>query len=104
MLRRTRWLLRHHPDVMLLADRGFANHQLMKWLRSSRWHYCLRLPCDVLIHTSRRYPTMVGALYPARGEARLYQNVGLWLDGLHRCNARSGNGAGSKGILGSDHR
>jgi hypothetical protein len=86
VLRRARWLLRHHPDVMLLADRGFANHELMKWLRNSCWHYCLRLPCDVLIHTSRRYPTMVGALYPPLGEARLYQNVGLWLDGVHRCN------------------
>jgi hypothetical protein len=48
VLRRARWLLRHHPDVMLLADRGFANHELMKWLRQSHWHYCLRLPCDVL--------------------------------------------------------
>jgi len=27
---KTRWL-RHHPDVMLLADRGFANHELMGW-------------------------------------------------------------------------
>ncbi len=45
LLRKARWLLRHHDDVMLLADRGFANHQLMGWLRKSRWHYCLRLPC-----------------------------------------------------------
>ncbi|WP_262561149.1 hypothetical protein [Acaryochloris sp. CCMEE 5410] len=35
---------------MLLADRGFANHQLMSWLQQSRWHYCLRIPCDVLLH------------------------------------------------------
>jgi hypothetical protein len=86
VLRRARWLLRHHPDVMLLADRGFANQQLMQWLRQSHWHYCLRLPCDVLIHTTRRYPLMVGTLYPPIGEARLYENVGLWLDGTHRCN------------------
>ncbi|MCT7965123.1 transposase [Laspinema sp. D1] len=86
VLRRARWLLRHHQDVMLLADRGFANHELMKWLRRSHWHYCLRLPCDVLIHTTRRYPLKVGTLYPPLGEARLYQNVGLWLDGEHRCN------------------
>jgi len=26
LLRKARWLLRHHPDVMVLADRGFANH------------------------------------------------------------------------------
>lgn len=86
VLRRARWLLRHHPDVMLLADRGFANHELMRWLRQSHWHYGLRLPCDVLIHTTRRYPLMVGTLYPPLGEARLYENVGLWLDGEHRCN------------------
>lgn len=29
LLRKARWLLRHHNDVMLLADRGFANHDLI---------------------------------------------------------------------------
>ena len=86
LLRRSRWLLRRYADVMLLADRGFANHELMQWLGCSGWHYCLRLSCDVLIHTSRRYPLMVGTLFPPFGEARLYQNVGLWQDGNHRCN------------------
>ena len=69
-----------------LGDRGFANHDLMNWLRQSRWHYCLRLPCDVWIHTQRPHPLMVGRLYPPRGKARLYEHVGLWLDGEHRCN------------------
>lgn len=96
VLRRARWLLRYHPDVMLLADRGFANHELMKWLRQSHWHYCLRLPCDVLIHTTRRYPLMVGTLYPPLGEARLYKNVGLWLDGEHRCNLVAATVQGAK--------
>lgn len=86
VLRQARWLLRQHPDVMLLADRGFANHELMGWLQASRWHYCLRLPCDVLLHGPRRYPTMVCSMYPTLGQARLYRNVGLWLDGVHRCN------------------
>lgn len=87
MLRKARWLLRHHADVMLLADRrGFANHQLIGWLRSRGWHYCLRLPCDVLLHGPRRYPTTVERLYPPSGEARLYRQVGLWLDGTHRTN------------------
>ncbi len=86
MLKKARWLLRDHGDVMLLADRGFANHDLMGWLRNSRWHYCLRLPGDVLLHGPRRYPTLVGSLYPPLGQARLYRHVGLWLDGVHCCN------------------
>lgn len=77
MLRKARWLLRHHPDVMLLADRGFANHSLMGWLRGSRWHYCLRLPCDVLLHGVKPYPTPVGSMSPPNGEARFYRHVGL---------------------------
>lgn len=84
MLRKARWLLRHHGDVMLLADRGFANHELMEWLHSSKWHYCLRLPCDVVLHGPRRDPIAVGSLYPPLGQARFYRNVGLWQDGIHR--------------------
>jgi Transposase DDE domain len=86
MLRKARWLLRHHPDVMLLADRGFANHELVGWLQRSQWHYCLRLPCDVMLHRTQRYPRTVAQLYPPVGEAKFYRNVGLWQDGSCRCN------------------
>jgi hypothetical protein len=86
LLRKARWLLRQHPDVMVLADRGFANHELMEWLQVSRWHYCIRVPCDVLLHGASKYPRMVSSLYPPLGEARLYRQVRLWADGVHRCN------------------
>ena len=86
LLRKARWLLRHHPDVMLLADRGFANHQLLQWLGCGAWHYCVRLPCDVVVQGARRYPTAVGAMYPPVGEATLLRQVRLWADGTHRCN------------------
>lgn len=86
LLRKARWLLRHHNDVMLLADRGFANHDLLHWLQVSGWHYCLRLPSDVLLHGARRYPTAVAKLYPNVGEAIFFRHVGLWQDGHHRCN------------------
>ena len=42
MLRLSHRLLFNYCDVMLLADRGFANHQLISWLKTSQWHYCLR--------------------------------------------------------------
>lgn len=86
LLRQGRWLLRHHPDVMLLADRGFANHELLGWLQASSWHYCLRLPSDVLLRGPGKYPQTVGPLYPPLGIARFYRQVRLWVDGTYRCN------------------
>ena len=86
LLRKARWLLRRHPDVMLLADRGFAKHNFMSWLQASGWHYCLRLPTDVLLHGPRRYSVELRYLWPPKGEAVFYHNVGLWEDGEHRCN------------------
>ncbi|NEQ11688.1 MAG: hypothetical protein F6K37_39200 [Moorea sp. SIO4E2] len=43
LLRKARWFVTYHPDVMLLADLRFANHNLISWLQASGWHYCLRL-------------------------------------------------------------
>ncbi len=86
MLRKARWLLRHHPDVMILADRGFANHDLLSWLQESNWHYCIRITCDTQLHGIRRHPIEASLIYPKKGEAAFYRNVGLWQDGLIRCN------------------
>jgi hypothetical protein len=58
----------------------------MNWLKISKWHYCLRLPCDVIIHGARRHPIELKYLYRQKSEAVLYHNVGLWLDGECRSN------------------
>ena len=71
---------------MLLADRAFASHELMAWLATTNWHYALRLKCDVVLQGVKRYPVMVGQLYPVVNQAQLLKNVGLWTDGLHRTN------------------
>ncbi|MGK7909884.1 MAG: transposase [Synechococcus sp.] len=86
LLRRARWLLRHHPHVMLLADWGFANHDFLSWIQASRWNYCLRLPCDVQLHGPRPYPTAIRQCWPPLGEALFFENVGLWQDARHRGN------------------
>ena len=65
MLRLAHRLLSKYPDIMLLADRGFANHELMSWLQDISWHYCLRLPCDVTLHGPRRHPIELMYLWPA---------------------------------------
>lgn len=87
LLRLARWLLRKFPNVMLLADRGFANHLLLEWCRHSGWHWCIRLPSDVRLHGVVRFATRtVAQLYPKPGEALFYKQIGLWEDGTHRCN------------------
>jgi len=96
MLKLAHHLLSQYSDVMLLADRGFANHELMTWLKNSNWHYCLRLPCDVVLHGARRHPIELKYLYPPKSEAALYHRVGLWLDGEHRCNIVLANVKGVK--------
>ena len=96
MLKLSHRLLSKYPDIMLLADRGFANHELMNWLKMSRWHYCLRLPCDVFIHGARRHPIELKYLYPPKSEAVLYHDVGLWLDGRCRSNFVLANVRGTK--------
>ena len=96
MLRLAARLLSGYPNIMLLADRGFANHELVNWLQNSTWHYCLRLPCDVILHGVRKHPIELKYLCPPKAEAVLCQNVGLWLDGKYRCNAVLANVKGVK--------
>ncbi len=49
----------------------------MNWLQDSSWHYCWRLPSDVTLHGPRRHPIELMYLWPAKGEAIFYHNVGL---------------------------
>ena len=79
-------MLRGYDDVILLADRAFACHDLMAWLKLTDWHYALRLKCDVLVHGVNCHPIEVGKLYPSMNQAKLLNNVGLWADGIHRAN------------------
>jgi len=57
LLRKARWLLRQHPDVMLLADRGFANHEVDGVVTSQSVALLLTLTCDVLLHGASKYPS-----------------------------------------------
>lgn len=87
LLRKASWLLRHHRDVMLLADRGFANQALLQWLRPRAWHWAIRVPSDTLIHGVHRWRTCaVSELRKVRGEAKLYQEVRLWEEGTQKAN------------------
>ena len=86
LLRKAHWLLRSYPNVMLLADRGFANQDMLKWLQRSRWHWALRLPCDVLVSGPLRRAVEVRFLWPSLNQARLYHNVRLWSEAVLKVN------------------
>ena len=87
LLRKASWLLRNHDDVMLLADRGFANQALIKWLKSRAWHWAVRVPSDTLVHGVHRGRTCtVAQLRKVRGEAKLYHGVRLWEEATQRLN------------------
>ncbi|MGV2828184.1 transposase [Myxosarcina sp. GI1(2024)] len=96
MLRLAAKLLSDYSNIMLLADRGFANHELVNWLQDSKWHYCLRLPCDVILHGVRKHPIELKYLCPPKAQAVLCHDVGLWLDGKYRCNVVLANVKGVK--------
>lgn len=86
MLKLAQRLLKPDNPVTLLADRGFANHALIRWLQQSAWHYCVRCPGDVEIHGPGLGPVPISSLWPNQGEASFYTDVGLWADGECRCN------------------
>jgi hypothetical protein len=95
LLRKARWLLRHQ-EVMLLADRAFACHDLMAWLHQSPWHYALRLKSDVPIQGVCPTPVPVSRLVPPLNEASIYRQVRLWTDGAHVTNLIVATARGAK--------
>jgi hypothetical protein len=96
--------LKDFTDVMLLADRAFASHDLMPWLRPISWHWCLRIKCDVQIHGPHAIPVVVEKLFPSSGEATFYRQVGLWEDGRERVNLAMSKFADSRRTLGCHYR
>jgi hypothetical protein len=86
LLRKAHWLLRAYPEVMLLADRGFANQAMVQWLQTSRWHWAIRIPCDVLVSGPLKCAVEVRRLCPPVTEAKLYHNVRLWSEAVLQVN------------------
>jgi hypothetical protein len=100
LLRKAHWLLRCYPNVMLLGDRGFANHAMVQcgsvpgesspghlpWPKHSRWHWALRMPCDVLVSGPLQRAVEVRRLWPPVSQAKLYHNVRLWSEALLQVN------------------
>lgn len=63
--------------VILLADRGFMDVQLMRIIRQLGWHFRIRSKSSVYIHRATQGKKKVKALMTAPGGARFFSHV--WL-------------------------
>ena len=88
LLEQAHQLLSEYSEVTLLADRAFPSHDLLDWLATSQWHWCLRLARDTQVRgpLARARSCELSYLTPKLGEAKLYHQVRLWEDGRHCCN------------------
>ena len=61
--------------VIFLADRGFADTQLMAYLRQMGWHFRIRIKSNFWIYPSHLTPFQVGDMDLAPGHIRCWQEV-----------------------------
>jgi hypothetical protein len=64
-------------QVVLLADRGFADRKLMGRLRELGWRWRIRVKCSVWVYYADGRHVKVGRLIPAKGQALFLHQV--WL-------------------------
>lgn len=93
MLKRATRLLPAATSVCFLADRGFADTQLMRYLRDELgWHFRIRVKSNSWIYRPGNGWIQLHQYHLALGEVILLQGVGLTkthrLDGLHLALAR----------------
>ena len=69
-------LLKPHPGpIVLLADRGFADIELMAHLRRLGWHWRLRIKSSFWIYRPGHPPGKVGQFFVAPGQAQGWSGV-----------------------------
>ena len=64
-------------EVVFLADRGFADTQLMSQLRQLGWHFRIRIKSNFWIHPSHLAAFQVGEIELQPGHMRCWQ--GVWM-------------------------
>ena len=65
--------------VVFLADRGFADTQLMGYLKQLGWHFRIRIKSNFWVDRPGRTPLQAGRIGLAPGQARFWHTV--WLTG-----------------------
>ncbi len=68
-------LLPLHCEVVLLADRGFADVDLMQLAVRLKWHFNIRAKGNLLVHRAFQPSCKMSQLAPPKGEIRLIHTV-----------------------------
>lgn len=82
LLKRVSKLLPVDVKVILLADRGFANPELVRYVRKLGWHCRIRIKGNFWLRHPRHGWQRVSQFPIAIGEAKLIHNVQI-----HKCNS-----------------
>lgn len=89
------WLATRRHRVVLLADRGFADTELMRLCQRLKWGYRIRIKSTFLVERRGRQPVAVEQLLPKRlGQAVFFHAVHLTAERLgpvHLALARPDN-------------
>jgi Transposase DDE domain len=75
MLKRASKLLPINVKVIFLADRGFANPELLRYVRKLKWECRIRIKGNFWIHHPKHGWQTVKQLHLGLGEAKLIHNV-----------------------------
>lgn len=71
-------LLPFNCEVIFLADRGFADTELMAYLSHTlHWHWRIRMKASFLVYRQGKRAVKVGNIELKRGEARFWHHVAL---------------------------
>ena len=81
LLDRAAVLLPRTCQVVFLADRGFADTQLLGHLLRLGWHFRLRIKANFWVYRPGRAPFQAGRIGLAPGHAQFWQRV--WLTGTY---------------------
>lgn len=88
-------LLPLYCDVVLLADRGFADTDLMRHATRLGWHWRIRIKGSFWIHRRGRKPCKANRITLSKGEARFWHNIAITQQEygpVHLAIARPANG------------
>lgn len=93
LLAKTQRLLPPKVTVIFLADRGFGDHQLLRYLRQTlNWHYRIRLKSNGWVWRSGKGWQPLNRFHLEWGQALMLHNVKLYkqhtVEGVHLALAR----------------